>query len=131
MKKIENSFAVTGFVSADAQVRNFENTSVARFSISVSRGEKNAEGKTSYTSALLSIEAWRKNSNLSQFDLLKKGTQVTIEGYLKPEEWTDSNSGVKRSRIIFNATNIATPEEKETEPEPAPEQKKASKKKGK
>ena len=32
MKKIENTFAVTGFVSKDASVREFENASVARFS---------------------------------------------------------------------------------------------------
>lgn len=36
MKKIENSFAVTGFVGKDAEIRQFANTSVARFSMAVS-----------------------------------------------------------------------------------------------
>ncbi len=31
MKKIENNFAVTGFVAKDAEVRQFTTTSVARF----------------------------------------------------------------------------------------------------
>ncbi len=37
MKKIENSFVVSGYVSNDAQIRSFETASVARFSIAVSR----------------------------------------------------------------------------------------------
>ena len=31
MKKIENSFAVTGFIGKDAEIRSFETASVARF----------------------------------------------------------------------------------------------------
>ena len=36
MKKIENSFAVTGFIGKDAEIRSFETASVARFSLAVS-----------------------------------------------------------------------------------------------
>ncbi len=43
MKKIENSFAVTGFVAKDAEIRQFTNASVARFPLSVARQEKNGE----------------------------------------------------------------------------------------
>lgn len=60
MKKIENSFVVSGYVSNDAQIRSFETASVARFSIAVSRSEKKGE-ETVYTSAFLPVEAWRKN----------------------------------------------------------------------
>ena len=41
MKKIENSFVVTGFVAKDAEIRQFTNTSVARFPLAISRQEKN------------------------------------------------------------------------------------------
>ena len=37
MKKIENNFSVTGFVGKDAEIRQFANASVARFSLAVSR----------------------------------------------------------------------------------------------
>lgn len=57
MKKIENSFVVSGYVSNDAQIRSFETASVARFSIAVSRSEKKGE-ETVYTSAFLPVEAW-------------------------------------------------------------------------
>ena len=45
MKKIENTFAVTGYVANDAQVNNFDTASVARFSIAVNRPEKKGEEK--------------------------------------------------------------------------------------
>jgi hypothetical protein len=56
MKKIENTFAVTGFVGKDASIREFENASVTRFSLAIRKGEKDKDGKTQYTSAFMSIE---------------------------------------------------------------------------
>ncbi|RGM35736.1 single-stranded DNA-binding protein, partial [Phocaeicola vulgatus] len=36
---------------------------------------------------------------------------ITVEGYFKPEEWTDSKSGEKRNRIVMVATKFyPTPE---------------------
>lgn len=127
MKKIENSFAVTGFVGKDAEIRQFATASVARFSLAVSRSEKNGE-ETNRTSAFMNIEAWRKNENTASFDRLTKGTMLTVEGYLKPEEW--ETDGVKRNRIVFVATKFYKPEEKEDTPAPKKE-KKTSKKKAK
>ena len=127
MKKIENSFAVTGFVGKDDEIRQFATASVARFSLAVSRSEKNGE-ETNRTSAFMNIEAWRKNENTASFDRLTKGTMLTVEGYLKPEEW--ETDGVKRNRIVFVATKFYEPEEKEDTPAPKKE-KKTSKKKAK
>ena len=64
MKKIENNFAVTGFVGKDAEIRQFTTASVARFSLAISRTEKNGE-ETNRTSAFMNVEAWRKNENTS------------------------------------------------------------------
>lgn len=36
MKKMENSFAVTGFVGKDASIHQFTTASVARFSLAIS-----------------------------------------------------------------------------------------------
>ena len=93
MKKIENNFAVTGFVAKDAEVRQFTTTSVARFPLAVARQEKNGED-TKRISAFMNIEAWRKNENTGSFDQLTKGTLLTVEGYFKPEEWTDKDGGL-------------------------------------
>ncbi len=92
MKKIENSFAVTGFIGKDAELRSFGTASMARFSIAVSRADKTG-GEISYVSAFMGIEAWRKNEAAASLDILKKGELITVEGYFKPEEWTDSKSG--------------------------------------
>ena len=127
MKKIENTFAVTGFVGKDAEIRQFTNASVARFSLAINRTEKNDE-ENSRTSAFMNIEAWRKNENTYSFDRLTKGAMITVEGYFKPEELT-SEDGVKHNRVVLVANKFYEPTEKEEET-PAQEAK-TSKKKGK
>ena len=111
MKQIENSFVVTGFVGKDAEIRSFENASVARFSLAVSRPQKSGED-TTYTSAFLQTEIWRKSATSKTFDLMKKGQHITIEGFFKPEEWTDTESGQKRHHLIFVATKAYEVKEK-------------------
>ena len=96
MKKFENQFAVSGFVGKDAEIRQFTTASVARFPLAVSRQERNGE-ETKRTSAFMNVEAWRKNDHTESFDIVKKGTLLTVEGYFKPEEWAD-NEGVKHNR---------------------------------
>lgn len=115
MKKIENSFVVSGFVSNEPQTRSFETASVARFSIAVSRSEKKGE-ETIYTSAFMAVEAWRKNEAADSFDRIRKGELLTVKGYFKPEEWTDSETGQKRNRIIMVAAEFyPTPDKEEKE----------------
>lgn len=114
MKKVvENSFAVTGFVGKDAEIRQFTTASVARFPLAVSRKEQNGE---EYVSSFIYVEAWRKNDSTS-FELLKKGKNITVKGFFKPDEWTDQQ-GVKHNRIIMAVTDFYEPVEKEEERAP-------------
>ena len=76
MKKIENNFAVTGFVGKDTEIRQFTTASVARFSLAIGRNEKNDE-ENNRVSAFVNVEAWRKNENATSFDKLTKGTMLT------------------------------------------------------
>lgn len=114
MKQIENNFAVSGFVGKDAEIRQFANTSVARFPLAVSRQEKNGE-EAKRVSAFINVEAWRKNANTESFDQITKGTLLTVEGYFKPEEWTDRD-GVKHNRIVMVATKFYPAPDKEEAP---------------
>jgi single-strand DNA-binding protein len=75
------------------------------------------------------VEAWRKNENASSFDKLSKGTMLTVEGYFKPEEWSDQE-GVKHQRVLLVATKFYETPDKEEET-PKKEEKKTSKKKAK
>ena len=106
MKKIENSFVVTGFIGKDAEIRSFATASVARFSVALSRPEKSEENPH-YISAFINVEAWRKNESKESFEVLKKGSLVTIEGYFKPEEWQD--------RVILVGTKFYLAPEKSEE----------------
>ena len=91
---------ITGFVAKDAEIRTFTNNDVARFPMAIGRKETK-DNATNRVSAFINVEAWRKSGSAS-FELLKKGTLLTIEGYLKPEEWTDKN-GTKQNGIKFVA----------------------------
>lgn len=111
MRKIENNFEISGFVG-NVQIREFETASLARFSLAVSRGEKDKDGGTQYTSAFLDCEAWRKNENKDSFDRLKKGEMITCSGYFKPTTWT-AEDGKVRNRVVMVASKFAPTEEKE------------------
>lgn len=117
MKQIENNFAVSGFVGKDAEIRQFANASVARFSLAVSRQEKSGE-ETKRVSAFINVEAWRNNANTDSLVQITKGTLLTVEGYFKPEEWIDKD-GVKHNRIVMVANKFyQTPDKEETPAEP-------------
>ena len=63
------------------------------------------------------------------FWILQKDVLITVEGYFKLEEWTDSKSGEKRNRIVMVATKFYLAPEKEEEKPDQPKQKAVSKKK--
>lgn len=73
-------------------------------------------------------EAWRKNENTGSFDQLTKGTLLTVEGYFKPEEWTDKD-GVLHNRIVTVAVKFypAVEKEEEAPAEPVKKQEKGKK----
>ena len=73
------------------------------------------------------MEAWRKNENAESFDKLNKGAMLTVEGFFKPEEWSDQE-GVKHNRVVLVATKFYETPDKEETPK---EEKKTSKKKAK
>jgi len=76
----------------------------------------------------MNIEAWRKNENTGSFDQLTKGTLLTVEGYFKPEEWTDKD-GVLHNRIVTVAVKFypAVEKEEEAPAEPVKKQEKGKK----
>lgn len=75
---------------------------------------------------------WKHGARMrtpSSFDKLSKGTMLTVEGYFKPEEWSDQE-GVKHQRVLLVATKFYETPDKEEET-PKKEGKKTSKKKAK
>ena len=127
MKKVENSFGITGFVGSDASIHQFTNNSVARFSLAISRQEKNGE-ETRRVSAFINVETWRKNGSTDTFDIITKGAMLTVEGRFRPDEWTDKD-GVKHSKVVLVADKVYLTPDKEETPEEEPS--KQAPKKGK
>ena len=116
MKKIENNFTVSGFVGKDAEIRQFANASVARFSLAVGRQEKNGE-ETNRVSAFMNMEAWRKNEHTESFDKLTKGTLLTVEGFIKPKE--DRHQRIGDSTVIMLRPSSVSDKEETPAEEPA------------
>ena len=110
MKKMENNFAVSGFVAVDAQVNNFEKASVARFPLSINRKET-VNGTEVRKSVLMNIEAWRSKEHTADFEVMKKGNLVTVEGYFKPEEYIKEGKTIQK--LVFAATKVYMTPEKE------------------
>jgi len=102
---MENSFKVSGFVGFN-EVREFPTSSVCRFSIAVSRTDKETNVRTT---AFLNAEAWAKKEDAEKLNTLTKGNLVTVEGYFKPEEWTDKE-GKKNNRVVLVATKFSLTE---------------------
>ena len=99
-----NNFQISGFVVNNATVNQFATASVARFGISIRRTEKIGDTEKK-VSAILNIEAWKSNENAADLTLLTKGTRLTVEGYFKPEEWTDKEN-VNHNTIKLVATKF-------------------------
>ena len=96
-----NNFTVVGFICKDAEVRNFEKSSLARFGVSIKTTEK--KGGVEITSS--SFESWIKNDDQALLDLLKKGKRVKVEGFFKSE--TYQKDGKDHHVIKLIATGIS------------------------
>ena len=104
MSKTTNNFAIAGFVVNDAEVRECTNSNIARFGLSVKRTEKKSEEEKS-TSAILNIETWCKKDDTQKLDLMKKGMLIQVEGFFKPEQYTDKD-GKEKHVIKLVATKV-------------------------
>lgn len=109
MKKI-NNFAVQGFV-AKSEIREFNTANKAQFVLGISRREKKGEEFVT-TKGYIQCEAWRKAES-KEFELLRKGAEVLVEGFFEPQTWEDAEG--KRVRIVFAATKISKVEAEEEE----------------
>ena len=113
MKKIENSFTVTGYIATDAEIHQFAESTKATFALSIGRRE-NKNGQEVWSSVLANVELWRKNSSAQDLENLKKGLLVTVEGYFRPEQWTGKDgeqgylyvAGMPLSRLIKSVTTL-------------------------
>ena len=107
-----NNFTVVGFICKDAEVRNFEKSSLARFGNDTATTEKKG-GVEITSSSIQSFESWIKNDDQATLDLLKKGKRVKVEGFFKSE--TYQKDGKDHHVIKLIATGISEVEKQKKE----------------
>ena len=107
-----NNFTVVGFICKDAEVRNFEKSSLARFGVSIKTTEKKG-GVEITSSSIQSFESWIKNEDQAILDLLQRGERVKVEGFFKSE--TYQKDGKDHHVIKLIATGISEVEKQKKE----------------
>ena len=107
-----NTFTAVGFICTDAEARNFDKSSLARFGVSIKTTEKKG-GVEITSSSIQSFESWIKNDDQAILDLLKKGKRVKVEGFFKSE--TYQKDGKDHHVIKLIATGISEVEKQKKE----------------
>ena len=103
--KTFNHFSVSGRIGKDATIANAGNNKKATFSIALNTAHKNAAGETTSTAtAWIDFEAIRKPEKANEFEALKKGAFLTINGPFEANEF-DTKEGKHRQVIVFVATS--------------------------
>jgi len=94
-----NNVSFTGNAGRDPEVRYFESgTSVANFTVAIYTGKDKPP-------VWVPVSAWGKSCEIAA-DRVRKGVRVGVEGRLHMEEWTDRNSGEKRSKLCVVANRV-------------------------
>lgn len=107
-----NHFTVTGYVCKDAEVKTFEKAAIARFGIIIKYSESRGN-ETKTVSSIISLETWIKNNDTTTLELLKKGKDITVEGFFKPESYTKDGKNVTVLKNIVTKVSVYTKESKQ------------------
>lgn len=103
-----NLVILRGNLARDPEVRsvntNGRQTSVANFTIAVSREFTKQNGETDKITTFVQCEAWDTGAEAIA-DSLKKGDLVMVEGSLRNDSW--EKDGVKHSTIKIRVNNFA------------------------
>ena len=101
--KTFNHFSVSGRLGQDATIVNAGNNKKATFSIAINTAHKNAAGETTSTAtAWMNLSAIRKPEKAVEFEALKKGAYLTINGTFEANEF-DTKDGKHVKEIVFKA----------------------------
>lgn len=104
-----NIVVLKGNLTRDPEVRDVplgdKSTTVANFTVAVSRYYKKANGERGQDTEFIDCEAWDTGA-VTAGKILSKGDPVLIEGSLKVDTWEDKESGQKRSRTRVRVSNF-------------------------
>ncbi|MDZ4664731.1 MAG: single-stranded DNA-binding protein [Bacteroidota bacterium] len=108
---VKNRVQLEGNLGKAPEMKNFDNSKLARFSVATSEYKKNKAGEIITETQWHNIAAWGKLADLAE-KTLDKGSHVTIEGKLVNRSYTDKE-GNKRYTTEIHASEITLIAKKE------------------
>ena len=101
-----NRVMIAGNLTRDPQLKFLANEkAVANFGLAINRKWKTDSGEAKEETTFVDVEAWGRTAELAG-QYLTKGRGAMIEGRIKMEQWTDKESGQKRSKLVIAADAI-------------------------
>ena len=100
-----NKVMIAGNLTRDPELRYTpKGTAVAELGLAINRVFSDDQGVKKEDATFVDVTLWGRTAEIAQ-QYLHKGSQVYVEGRLKPNEYTDKN-GVKVFKPVLVADNI-------------------------
>ena len=100
MNTLRNKVSLIGRLGAKPEVVKIDNgNALARFSIATNESYKNKEGEWVENTQWHNLKEWGKNAELVE-KLLKKGTEVAVEGKIVNGNYTNKEGETRYSTSI-------------------------------
>lgn len=80
-------------------------TAVTKLTLAINRKYKDKTGEAKEEVTYVPVEAWGKTAELAM-QYLKKGQPLLVEGALKLDQWTEKDTGNKRSMLKVSASRL-------------------------
>jgi single-strand DNA-binding protein len=115
-----NRVLLIGNLTRDPEVRSTpKGTAVADIGIATKRLYSGEDGERKEEVTFVDVTLWGRTAEVAQ-EYLKKSRQVFIEGRLQLDQWTDNQTGQKRSRLRVVAENMQMLGSRAVEQKPLP-----------
>jgi single-strand DNA-binding protein len=112
-----NKVMLIGNLTREPELRTTpKGTAVCQFALAVNRKYREENGAEREEVAFVDLEAWGNQATLIA-KYLTKGSPVFVEGRLKLDQWEDTQSGQKRSRLKVVLENVQFLGRKPEEPQ--------------
>ena len=104
MKNLRNSVQLIGNIGKDPEVKTFEKSKKASFSIATNESYKNQKGEKVEETQWHNVVVWGKLADVVE-KYLKKGNEVAIEGKLVHRSY-ETATGEKRYITEINVNDL-------------------------
>ncbi len=101
-----NAVVMVGRLVRDPELKYVANGApVCRFRIAASRKFTRSDGQKGQDTTFVDVDAWRRLAEICK-QYLRKGKEVLIMGSLRLDEWIDSKTQQRRSKLKIIAQNV-------------------------